>query len=116
MEINENRVSTFLRQFGMPCSMLGFVYAKEAIMLIATSEEYRTITKTLYPAVAIKYNTTCSRVERAMRHSIAKAFSNAKVKAIEEAFGNGYSHERGVPTNKEFLYGAVEYLRGCKEV
>ena len=114
--ITEKSISEALRKIGMPCSMLGFVYAKEAIMLIATSNEYRTITKTLYPAVARKYNTTCSRVERAIRHSIAKAFSNAKVNVIEEVFGNGYSPERGVPTNKEFLYGAVEYLRGCKEV
>lgn len=61
------------------------------------------ITKDLYPAIAEKYHSTPSRVERAMRHSIESAFSRGDTNTGNLIFGYSISAAKGAPTNGEFI-------------
>ena len=69
------------------------------------------ITKVLYPSIAKKYQTTSSRVERAIRHAIEVAFSRGRVDMIDELFGYTVSNGKGKPTNSEFIALIADRIR-----
>ena len=69
------------------------------------------ITKLLYPAIAKKYKTTSSSVERAIRHAIEVAWGRGKIEVIEEMFGYTVSAGKGKPTNSEFIALIADKLR-----
>lgn len=69
------------------------------------------ITKILYPTIAKKYDTTASRVERAIRHAIEVAWERGRVETIEELFGYTVSNGKGKPTNSEFIALIADKLR-----
>lgn len=105
MEQNlENRVTDMLHEIGIPAHIKGYHYLRDAIiMAVEDMDILNAITKILYPTVAKKYQTTSSRVERAIRHAIEVAWSRGKLDTLDELFGYTVSNGKGKPTNSEFI-------------
>ena len=100
----ETRVTDLLHEMGIPAHIKGYHYLRDAIMMaVDDMDVLNAITKILYPTVAKKYQTTSSRVERAIRHAIEVAWSRGKLDTIEELFGYTVSNGKGKPTNSEFI-------------
>ena len=104
-------ISEQLKRLGISANLLGYDYLREAIaMSIADRNYIRQITKALYPDLAVKFKTTASRVERAIRHAIERAALNAPLEEWSKVFINSVSAERGKATNSEFIAGVVDYI------
>lgn len=100
----ENRVTDMLHEIGIPAHIKGYHYLRDAIMMsVEDMDVLNAITKILYPTVAKKYQTTSSRVERAIRHAIEVAWSRGKLDTLDELFGYTVSNGKGKPTNSEFI-------------
>ena len=69
------------------------------------------ITKILYPTIAKKFQTTPSRVERAIRHAIEVAWSRGKMDTIDALFGYTINNGKGKPTNSEFIALIADKIR-----
>lgn len=101
-----------LRTLGMPTHVLGYEYAREAILIaLGNKDILRSITKELYPAVAQAFNTTPSRVERAIRHAVELAWNRGDLDTLHKVFGFTVSSKKGKPTNSEFLSALADHLR-----
>lgn len=99
-----NRVTNMLHEIGIPAHIKGYHYLRDAIMMaVEDMDVLNAITKVLYPTVAKKYQTTSSRVERAIRHAIEVAWSRGKLDTLDELFGYTVSNGKGKPTNSEFI-------------
>ncbi len=108
----ESEITNILHEIGIPAHIKGYQYLREAIlMVIREIEILGAITKVLYPRIAEKYNTTPSRVERAIRHAIEVAWSRNNVETIKRFFGYTINTERGKPTNSEFIALVADKLR-----
>ena len=100
----ENRVTNMLHEIGIPAHIKGYHYLRDAIMMaVEDMDVLNAITKILYPTVAKKYQTTSSRVERAIRHALEVAWSRGKLDTLDELFGYTVSTGKGKPTNSEFI-------------
>lgn len=100
----ESRVTNMLHEIGIPAHIKGYHYLRDAIMMaVEDMDVLNAITKILYPTVAKKYQTTSSRVERAIRHAIEVAWSRGKLDTLDELFGYTVSTGKGKPTNSEFI-------------
>ncbi len=100
----ESRVTNMLHEIGIPAHIKGYHYLRDAIiMAVNDMDVLNAITKILYPTVAKKYQTTSSRVERAIRHAIEVAWSRGKLDTLDELFGYTVSTGKGKPTNSEFI-------------
>lgn len=100
----ENRVTNMLHEIGIPAHIKGYHYLRDAIMMaVEDMDVLNAITKVLYPTVAKKYQTTSSRVERAIRHAIEVAWNRGKLDTLDELFGYTISTGKGKPTNSEFI-------------
>lgn len=105
-------VSEIMHRIGVPAHIKGYQYLREAILMsIDDSEMMNGITKVLYPAVAKKYRTTPSRVERAIRHAIEVAWDRGDVDVLSSYFGYTIQSARGKPTNSEFIAMISDKLR-----
>jgi len=108
----ENRVTKMLHSLGVPSHIKGYQYIRESVMLMYSNPFIiGGITKELYPAVADKYNTTASRVERAIRHAIEVSWNRGDYDYMEELFGNSVDYDRAKPTNSEFIATVADKLR-----
>jgi two-component system response regulator (stage 0 sporulation protein A) len=108
----EVEVTNIIHEVGIPAHIKGYFYLRDAILMVVHRVDYLgAITKELYPAVAAKYDTTPSRVERAIRHAIEVAWNRGNIEAITRLFGYTVSHERGKPTNSEFIAMIADKLR-----
>ena len=88
----------------VPAHIKGYQYLREAIMLaIDDMDVINSVTKVLYPEVARKFNTTPSRVERAIRHAIEVAWDRGDLETLQKFFGYTVSNIKGKPTNSEFI-------------
>ena len=93
-----------MHDIGVPAHIRGHQYLREAIILsIHNQELLASVTKNLYPSVAATYNTTPSRVERAIRHAIEVAWSRGKLDTLQNVFGYTINVIKGKPTNSEFI-------------
>lgn len=100
----ENDVTKMMRGIGIPAHIKGYQYIREGIiMAIKDPDILNYITKFLYPAIAKKYKTTTSSVERAIRHAIEVAWNRGKLDAMEDLFGYSVNSGKGKPTNSEFI-------------
>ena len=100
----ENDVTKMMRSIGIPAHIKGYQYIREGIiMAIKDPDILNYITKFLYPAIAKKYKTTTSSVERAIRHAIEVAWNRGKLDAMEALFGYSVNSGKGKPTNSEFI-------------
>ncbi|MBC7959264.1 MAG: sporulation transcription factor Spo0A, partial [Vallitaleaceae bacterium] len=108
----ETEVTNIIHEIGVPAHIKGYQYLRDAIIMVITDiEVLNSITKTLYPAIAEKYDTTPSRVERAIRHAIEVAWSRGKLESLDNLFVYTISHGKGKPTNSEFVALIADKLR-----
>src|SRR5690625_5090343 len=108
----EADITNIIHEIGVPAHIKGYMYLREAIsMLYNDIELLGSITKVLYPEIAEHFNTTASRVERAIRHAIEIAWSRGNVDAISSLFGYTVSVTKAKPTNSEFIAMVADRLR-----
>ena len=108
----EALVTNVIHEVGVPAHIKGYQYLREAIMVVVQDiDVINQITKQLYPAIAERYGTTPSRVERAIRHAIEVAWARGKNEAVENIFGYTISASKGKPTNSEFIAMIADKLR-----
>jgi len=108
----ETEVTNIIHEIGIPAHIKGYQYLRDAIiMAINDMDILNSITKQLYPSIAKQYNTTPSRVERAIRHAIEVAWSRGKVDTIDRLFGYTVNNGKGKPTNSEFIALISDRLR-----
>jgi len=99
-----DRVTGLLHEIGIPAHIKGYQYLREAIcMTVKDPDLMNAVTKILYPDIAKKYQTTASRVERAIRHAIEVAWTRGRLETIEELFGYTVHSGKGKPTNSECI-------------
>lgn len=108
----EARITNIIHEIGVPAHIKGYLYLREAItMVVADMELLGAVTKELYPNIAKEFNTTPSRVERAIRHAIEVAWGRGKVDTINSLFGYTVHTQKGKPTNSEFVAMVADKLR-----
>ncbi len=108
----EVEVTRVIHEIGVPAHVKGYQYLRDAIILVVGEINYLgAVTKELYPAIAQKYDTTPSRVERAIRHAIELAWDRGDIDKINKVFGYTVSGEKGKPTNSEFIAIIADRLR-----
>ena len=100
----DDRISNLFLAMGIPAHIKGYQYLREAIKLVIEKPEMiGGITKELYPAIARRFSTTSSKVERAIRHAIEVAWSRGRVDTLNKAFGCEVAKPEDKPTNGEFI-------------
>jgi two-component system response regulator (stage 0 sporulation protein A) len=97
-------VTDVIHEIGVPAHIKGYQYLREAIIItVQDMDAINAVTKVLYPAVAKKFSTTPSRVERAIRHAIEVAWDRGDLETLQKFFGYTVSNIKGKPTNSEFI-------------
>ena len=105
-------ITKILHELGIPSHIKGYQYIRDGIGLIFDNPEMiGGITKELYPELADKFDTTVSRVERAIRHAIEVSWNRGNWDLMEEIFGNSVDIDRAKPTNSEFIVTVADKLR-----
>ena len=108
----ESQVTKIIHQIGVPAHIKGYQYLRSAILMtIDDSNIINSVTKVLYPSVAKQYQTTTSRVERAIRHAIEVAWDRGDIDTLNSYFGYTIQNNRGKPTNSEFIAMIADNLR-----
>ena len=105
-------ITKMLHALGMPSHIKGYEYIRESIYLMYSNPSLLgAITKELYPEIALKFATTPSRVERAIRHAIEVSWSRGDYELMEEIFGHSVDYDRAKPTNSEFIATVSDKLK-----
>ncbi len=108
----EIKVTQILHEIGVPAHIKGYHYLRDSIIMsVEKPEIINAVTKQLYPSVAKKYETTSSRVERAIRHAIEVAWDRGDIDVLNSYFGYTIHNDRGKPTNSEFIAMISDRLR-----
>ena len=108
----EISVTKLLHGLGVPSHIKGYQYIREGIILMYEKPEIvGAITKELYPEIASRFDTTVSRVERAIRHAIEVSWNRGDIDLMEEIFGHSVDYDRAKPTNSEFIVTLSDKLR-----
>lgn len=108
----EQDVTDMIHEIGVPAHIKGYQYLREAIMMsVEDSSMISSITKILYPTIAKRFQTTPSRVERAIRHAIEVAWSRGKMETLDSLFGYTIDNSKGKPTNSEFIALIADRIR-----
>lgn len=105
-------ITKMLHELGMPSHIKGYQYIREGITMIFNDPSLiGGITKELYPDLATKFDTTVSRVERAIRHAIEVSWNRGSWDYMEELFGHSVDIDKAKPTNSEFIVTVADKLR-----
>ncbi|MFA9397724.1 MAG: sporulation transcription factor Spo0A [Clostridiaceae bacterium] len=108
----ESEITSIIHEIGVPAHIKGYMYLRDAIgMVVNNIELLSAVTKELYPSIAKKYNTTPSRVERAIRHAIEVAWGRGEIDTLNNIFGYTIKNDKGKPTNSEFIAMVADKLR-----
>ena len=108
----EIKITQILHQIGVPAHIKGYHYLRSSIMMsIDNPEIINSVTKQLYPNVAKNFETTPSRVERAIRHAIEVAWDRGDIDVLNSYFGYTIHNSSGKPTNSEFIAMISDKLR-----
>lgn len=108
----EQDVTNMIHEIGVPAHIKGYQYLREAIMMsVEDSSMISSITKILYPTIAKRFQTTPSRVERAIRHAIEVAWSRGRMETLDALFGYTIDTGKGKPTNSEFIALIADRIR-----
>ena len=108
----EQDVTNMIHELGVPAHIKGYQYLREAIMMsVEDSSMISSITKILYPTIAKRFQTTPSRVERAIRHAIEVAWSRGRMETLDSLFGYTIDTGKGKPTNSEFIALIADKIR-----
>ena len=106
------KISDMLHNLGVPSHSRGYQYIRDGIvMMYEEPDMLKGITKEIYPELALKYNTTTSRVERAIRHAIEVSWSRGDYQLMDKYFGNSIDYDKSKPTNAEFIITLTDRLR-----
>ena len=113
---NENpdikkELSKILHDLGIPSNIKGYEYVRDAIIRLYNDPEMTSITKDLYPEIASKYDTSTSKVERAIRHAIEVSSNRGDLDLMEEIFGHSVDMDKAKPTNSEFISTLADKLK-----
>ena len=107
-----NTVTNVIHEIGVPAHIKGYQYLREAIIITVNDMEViNAVTKVLYPAVAKRFGTTPSRVERAIRHAIEVAWNRGRMETLDDLFGYTINNGKGKPTNSEFIALIADKIR-----
>ena len=113
----DKEISEILQEFKMPARIGGYKFLRDGIiMAIEKPESLELITKYIYLDIARKYNTTSSRVERAMRHAIESSWEKCSLQTIRKYFGPAMSNSDKRPSNGNFIAAIADYLQLKKAV
>jgi len=105
-------ITNILHQLGVPSHIKGYQYIREGVTLLYDNPSLiGGITKELYPSIATKFDTTTSRVERAIRHAIEVSWNRGNWDLMEEIFGHSVDIDKAKPTNSEFIVTVADKLR-----
>ena len=105
-------ITAIIKEIGVPAHIKGYAYLREAIQMVYLDVELLgSITKVLYPDIAKKFDTTPSRVERAIRHAIEVAWNRGNYESISKMFGYTVHHLKSKPTNSEFIAMIADKIR-----
>ena len=108
----ESQVTAIIHEVGVPAHIKGYQYLREAIIIAVNDMDViNAVTKVLYPEVAKRFNTTPSRVERAIRHAIEVAWDRGDLETLQKYFGYTVSNTKGKPTNSEFIAMIADRIR-----
>ena len=108
----EADITEIIHDIGIPAHIKGYQYLRDSIMLsVKDNDVINSITKILYPTIAKKYQTTSSRVERAIRHAIEVAWNRGNTDTLNGLFGYTISNGKGTPTNSEFIALIADKIR-----
>ena len=111
----ELMVTEIIHQVGVPAHIKGYQYLRESILMaIEDMDILNAITKQLYPAIAKKFDTSASKVERAMRHAIEVAWDRGDLETLQKYFGYTVNGAKGKPTNSEFIAMMSSCIR-CRQ-
>lgn len=103
-EVKDDPITAVIKEIGVPPHINGYVYLKEAVNLVLEEPGIiHKVTKSLYPGIAERFDTTPTRVERSIRHAIELVWNRGDVKAIAQIFGYSEEHLRSRPSNSEFV-------------
>lgn len=105
-------ITNVLHELGVPSHIKGYSYIREGIMEVFLDPSViGGITKELYPKIADEFNTTVSRVERAIRHAIEVSWNRGNWDLMQEIFGYSVDIDKAKPTNSEFIVTVADKLR-----
>lgn len=108
----EEKITNIFITVGIPAHIKGYQFLREAIkMAIDNPDIINSITKKLYPQIAEKFETSSSKVERAIRHAIEVAWTRGQTETVDSIFGYTISAAKGKPTNSEFIAMIADKLR-----
>lgn len=108
----EVEVTNLMHEVGIPPHMAGYQYLREAIInVVENPKSFGAITKTLYPAVAKKFNITPQKVERGIRNAIESAWARSNPDTMDSLFGYTISYNKGKPTNSETIAMMADKIR-----
>ena len=105
-------VTKMLHEIGVPAHIKGYLYLRTAILMsVEDMDVLNAVTKQLYPDIAREYDTTDTRVERAIRHAIEVAWERGNIDMIHDLFGYTIQADKGKPTNSEFIALIADRIR-----
>ncbi len=108
----EIEVSELLHNLGIPSHIRGYKYIRDGVMMLFNKNSYVSyITKEVYPEIADKYETTSSRVERAIRHAIEVSWDRGDLNLMEDLFGHSIDYNRSKPTNSEYINTLADRMK-----
>lgn len=111
-KVLDKTITAIIKEIGVPAHIKGYAFLREAIQMVYTDVELlSSVTKILYPDIATKFNTTPSRVERAIRHAIEVAWNRGNYEVISNMFGYTVHHLKSKPTNSEFIAMIADKIR-----
>lgn len=110
--LKEERISTMMKDIGVPPHIKGYVYLKEAVSLVLENPDIlNRITKALYPGIADIFDTTPARVERSIRHAIELVWNKSETTHISKIFGYSEEHLQSKPSNSQFIAMVADSIR-----
>ena len=107
----KQELSRLLHELGIPSNIKGYEYLREAIINLYNAQNMTGITKELYPDIASKYDTSPTKVERAIRHAIEVSSNRGDLELMDEIFGHSVDIEKAKPTNSEFIVTIADKLK-----
>ena len=111
-KVLDTTITSIIKEIGVPAHIKGYAFLRAAIQMVYSDVELLgSVTKVLYPDIAAKYNTTPSRVERAIRHAIEVAWNRGNYEVISKMFGYTVHHLKSKPTNSEFIAMIADKIR-----
>ena len=112
IETEDDQITAIIKDIGIPPHINGYLYLKEAVSLVLENPEIlQKVTKSLYPGIAKKFDTTPPRVERSIRHAIETVWNREDIQHISGIFGYSEEHLKSKPTNSEFIAMVYDSIR-----